>query len=182
MYILFEEDGAHRAGTLLADHDSSLSGELPSGKRSKVKAGNVLMRFDSPAADTLLADAATLAEDVEIEFLWEVSPDAEFGFQDLARDYHGHSPSALEATAILLRLHSAPIYFHRKGRGRYRRAPPDILRAALAGQEKKRQQQLAVARMVSDLLASRCPDEIAADLDRVLYRPDRNRLEVKALE
>ncbi|MCC7184061.1 MAG: RNB domain-containing ribonuclease [Rhodocyclaceae bacterium] len=182
MYILFEEDGAHRAGTLLADHDSSVSVELPSGKRSKVKAGNVLMRFESPVADTLLADAATLADDIEIEFLWEVSADAEFGFQDLARDYHGRAPTALEATAILLRLHSAPIYFHRKGRGRFRRAPPDILRAALAGQEKKRQQQLAMARMASELLAGRCPDEIAADLDRVLYRPDRNRLEVKALE
>jgi exoribonuclease-2 len=48
---------------------------------------------------------------------------------------------------MLLALHAAPVYFHRKGKGRFRKAPADILAAALAGLEKKRQQALAIERM-----------------------------------
>lgn len=50
MNILFEEDGAFRAGHVMADNTSSLQVELPSGKRSKVKAASVLLRFEQPAA------------------------------------------------------------------------------------------------------------------------------------
>ena len=37
---------------------------------------------------------------------------------------------------MLIRLHSAPMYFYKKGRGRYKAAPPKALEAALASQEK----------------------------------------------
>ena len=48
MNVLFEEDGAFKAGAVLADNNTSLQVELPSGKRAKVKTANVLLRFDSP--------------------------------------------------------------------------------------------------------------------------------------
>ena len=83
---------------------------------------------------------------------------------------------------MLLRLHSAPIYFHRKGRGRFRKAPPDILQAALAGLEKKRQQAAAIERMVGELKAGHLPPEFAPILPQLIYKPDRNRGETKALE
>ena len=70
-------------------------------------------------------------------------------FLEFAADYAGHKPTPVEAAAVLLRLHSAPIYFHRKGKGRFRKAPPEILAAALAGLEKKRLQALAIERMVA---------------------------------
>ena len=54
MNILFEEDGAFRAGHVMADNTSSLQVELPSGKRSKVKAASVLLRFEQPAAQKFL--------------------------------------------------------------------------------------------------------------------------------
>ena len=37
MNLLFEEDGGFKAGSMMADNDSSLQVEMPSGKRSKIK-------------------------------------------------------------------------------------------------------------------------------------------------
>lgn len=182
MFVLFEEDGAFKAGTVLTETDASLQVETSHGKRVKLKSAHVLLRFKEPAPGALLDAAERAAEAMDTEFLWEVCGDEEFGFAEFAADYHGHPPSAVESAALLLRLHSAPVWFHRKGRGRFRKAPPEILQAALAGLEKKRQQAEAVDRMRDELLAGRLPAELAAMVDQLLYRPDRNRLEVKALE
>ena len=182
MHVLFEEDGAFKAGTVLADNTTSLQVEHASGKRSKVKAANVLLRFEAPPPEELLAKAERDAGEMDVDFLWQASPEGEFGFEEFAADYAGHRPGPVEAAAVLIRLHSAPMYFHRKGRGRFRRAPPDILQAALAGLEKKRQQALAIERMADDLAAGRLPGEFAGLLNELLYKPDRNRPETKALE
>ncbi len=181
MNVLFEEDGAFRAGAVLADNVSSLQVTLPTGRRVKVKAAHVLLRFETPAAAALLAEAEALAQAIEVDFLWEVSPAAEFGFAELAAEYFGQSPSPAQAAAVLLRLHSAPMYFHRKGRGRYFKAPPEILQAALAGMEKKRLQAEAITRMAAELVAGRLPEEFKAQLPQLLYAADRNRPEAKAL-
>ncbi len=182
MNVLFEEDGGFKAGTVMADNDSSLQVEMPSGKRSKIKATTVLLRFDKLMPTALLDQATPLAEEVEAEFLWECVSDGEFAFTDFARDYYGHEPSPLEATAVLLALHAAPIYFHRKGRGRFRKAPADILAAALASLEKKRLQALAIEAWIAELKDFRLPAEIAALTDALLYAPDRNKSETKAFE
>ena len=182
MNILFEEDGAFKAGTVLADNNTSLQVELPSGKRSKVKAVAVLLRFESPTPAELLDRAEAESENIDTDFLWEACAEAEFGFEALARDYYGHLPQPAEAAAVLLRLHSAPIYFHRKGKGRFRKAPPEILQAALAGLEKKRQQALTIERMAAELQAGRLPPEFPPLLAQLLYKPDRNRQETKAFE
>ena len=182
MNVLFEEDGAFRAGSVLADNVTSLQIELASGKRSKVKAANVLLRFAAPTAGELLDRAETDAEGIDADFLWEACGEQEFGFEELAAEYHGAKPDPVQATAILLRLHSAPIHFHRKGRGRFRKAPPEILQAALAGLEKKRQQAAMVERMVDELKGGALPAEFVPVLPQLIYKPDRNRSETKALE
>jgi len=186
MNVLFEEEGAFKAGTVMADQNTSLQVEMPSGKRSKVKAANVLLRFDGIAPAELMARAEAGSEDIDTDFLWEVCPEEEFGFETLAEEYQGHKPTPAEAAAVLLRLHSAPIYFHRKGKGRFRKAPPDILQAALAGLEKKKQQAAAAERMVEEFKAGSLPAEFASGgpglLTQMLYKPDRNRLETKAME
>jgi exoribonuclease-2 len=182
MNVLFEEDGAFKAGVVLADNNTSLQIELASGKRSKVKSANVLLRFDAPQPAELLERAESQAAEIDTDFLWEVCGEAEFAFEDLAAEYVGAKPGAVEAAAVLLRLHSAPIYFHRKGKGRFRKAPPEILQAALAGMEKKRQAALAIERMVVELKAGALPQEFPALLRELLYKPDRNKPETKALE
>ncbi len=185
MHVLFEEEGAFKAASVLADNDTSLQVEMASGKRAKIKSSNVLLRYKEPSPGELLSLAEAMAEGIETEFLWECAGDGEFSFCDLADDYFGgagQKASPVEAAALLLALHSAPVHFHRKGKGRFRKAPPDILAAALAGLEKKRQQALAIERMAGELKAFSLPPEFAPLLDQLLYKPDRNRPETKALE
>ena len=182
MHVLFEEDGAFKTATILTDNDASLQVETASGKRAKIKSANVMLRYLSPAPGELLEQAEALAEGIEQEFLWECAGDGEFSFCDFADDYFGHKAAPVEASALLLALHSAPIYFHRKGKGRFRKAPADILAAALAGLEKKRQQALAITRMVDELKVGTLPAEFVPLLNQLLYKPDRNRGETKALE
>ena len=182
MFVLYEEDGAFKAGTILADNEATLQVENTHGKRVKLKRAHVLMEFREPGPADLLARAEAEAEALDVEFLWEVCGDDEFAFTDFAAEYQGHKPTAVESAAVLLRLHSAPIWFHRKGKGRFRKAPADILQAALAGLEKKRQQAAAIEHMRAELVDGRMPPELAALLPQALYRPDRNRPEIKALE
>ncbi|MEN9879495.1 MAG: hypothetical protein RIQ55_141 [Pseudomonadota bacterium] len=181
-FVLFEEGGNFRAATIQSDQNTSLQVELPGGKRQKLKLGQVLLRFKDPAPAQLLPMAEPLAAEMDPAFLWECAPDNEFALADLAAEYYGHTPSAIESTALLLGMHNAPMYFHRRGKGVFRRAPPDILKAALAGAEKKRQQAEAMAGMTAQLVAGTLPVELANQIDALLVQPDRNRLEVKAFE
>lgn len=182
MNLLFEEDGAFRAGAVLSGTDASFQVELPSGKRTKVKSSHVLLRFEQPSSAQLMERAQRDAEGIELDFLWECSPQQEFGFEDLAREYHGRAPDAVESAAILFRLHGAPVYFHRKGRGRFRPAPADILRQALAAVERKRQQDELRQSYVDQLKRGELPPAIAALGVQLIARPDRNGIEFKAVE
>ncbi len=181
-YLLFEEDGAFRAGTVLAATDASYQVELVSGKRTKVKASHVLLAFDRPAPAQLLQKANEAAEAIDIDFLWECAPQDEFAFADLAREYFGHPPDAVEAASILFRLHAAPVHFHRKGRGRFRPAPPDVLKAALAAIERRRRQEELRQQYVDALKAGELPAAIAQLGVQLLVRPDKNGIEYKAVE
>ena len=182
MNLLFEEDGVFRAGTVLSGTDASFQVELPSGKRTKVKSSHVLLRFEQPAPAQILARAQQAAGEIDLDFLWECAPQDEFGFDELAREYHGRAPDAVEAATILLRLHGAPVYFHRKGRGRFRAAPPEILKQALAAVERKRQQDLLKQQYADQLKAGELPAPIAAQGVNLALRPDRNSVEYKAVE
>ena len=182
MFLLFEDDGVFKTGTLLTENDASLQVETAHGKRIKLKRAHILLSFREPSPVALLSEAEHAAEAIDIDFLWEVCGDDEFSFNELAAEYHGHVPSAVESAAILFRLHTAPIWFHRKGKGRYRKAPPEILQAALAGMEKKRQQAETMEQIRATLVEGRLPEELASLLPQALYRPDRNRIEIKALE
>jgi exoribonuclease-2 len=182
MFVLFEEDGAFRAGTVLADNDASLQVENTHGKRVKVKRANVLLEFREPTPSDLIERAEAASETLELEFLWEVCGDEEFSFTALATEYYGHEAGAVESASMLFKLHAAPIWFHRKGKGRFRKAPAEILQAALAGMEKKRLQTEAVERMRAELVAGQLPAEFNGLIAQFLYRPDRNRIEIKALE
>ena len=182
MHVLFEEDGVFRTATIVTDNDTSLQVETASGKRSKIKSASVLLRYREPSPIQLLDQAEAMAAGIEHDFLWECLGDDEFSFADFADEYFGHVATAVEAAALLLALHAAPMYFHRKGKGRFRKAPADILQAALAGLERKRQQALSIERMIGELKAYSLPVEFAPILGQLLYKPDRNRSETKALE
>ena len=182
MNVLFEDDGQLKAGTLLADHDASLQVEAASGKRQKIKASHVLLRFAAPSPAETMAKAQEIVAEIDPNFLWEVSADDEFGFDELAREYYGSAPAPAESAAVALALSRAPMYFYRKGRGRYRKAPPDALKAALASVARKEREARDIAEWSAALRARRLPQPLAARLDMLLYRPDKHAPEWKALD
>jgi exoribonuclease-2 len=180
--VFYEEEGAFKVGAVLADNNTSLQVEAPHGKRSKVKASVVLFRFEAPPLAGFMDAAQKAADEIDIEFLWQCCGETEFSYDALAREYFGHAPDAVEAASVLLRLHGAPMYFYKKGRGRYKAAPQDALKAALAGIERRKQQALTKQSYIEQLIASRLPPEFTPVLNKLLYRPDKNSIEWKALE
>jgi exoribonuclease-2 len=181
MNVFYEEDGQFKVGSVFADNNTSLQVEAPHGKRSKIKAQAVLLRFDSPLGE-FMTRAERIAEGIDLDFLWEASGENEFGYEELAREYFGRRASALESAGLLIRLHGAPMHFYKKGRGRYKPAPADALKAALASVERKRRESELQARYVRQLTEFELPQEFVPHLNALLYKPDRNAIENKALE
>ncbi|MBK4733472.1 ribonuclease catalytic domain-containing protein [Noviherbaspirillum pedocola] len=182
MNLFFEESGDFKAGSVLSQQGEAYQVELQTGKRAKVRARDVLLQFATPEPAEMLAAAQRIADEVDLDFLWEVAGQEEFGFAELGTEYFGHAPQPHEAAGLLLKLHSAPIYFQRKGRGRYKAAPETTLKAALAGLERKRLQAEQQAAYVEELKAGRLPEAIRAAATQLLFRPDKNSIEYKALE
>ena len=185
MFVLFEEAGKHLAGRILSEADSSLQVELDSGKRVKVKAVNALLKFEKPAPADFVAAAQKLAAEIELELAWEFASDDEFGFADLARDYFSADPikpATLEQqAAALFRLFDAPHYFRRSGKGRFKKAPLEILQLALAAIEKKKQIALQITAWAEALAQGNCPEPIREQLYKILFKPDKNSAEYKAV-
>jgi exoribonuclease-2 len=183
MNVFYEEEGTFKVGAVLADNTTSLQVEAPHGKRAKIKAASVLLRFDASSLIEFMDVAQKTAEDLDPNFLWECcESEAEFASDALAADYFGDRVTPEEAAAVLIRLHSAPMYFYKKGRGRYKAAPPKALEAALASQEKKRRQAEQQARYMQSLSEFILPEEFKPSLFNLLYRPEKNSVEWKALD
>lgn len=182
MYVLFEEDGSFKAAEIKSEADTTLQIEFVSGKRSKIKRNQCIFQFVSPTPDELLTQAPILAADIDPTFLWEVAPQAEFNLETLGTDYFGHAPNSIEKASLLWCLHHAPIYFHRRGKGLYQPAPPDILAAALASQEKKRLQALEQQTWVQSIIDGALPEPIAELALTLITRPDKNTQIFKALD
>ncbi|MCU6434722.1 RNB domain-containing ribonuclease [Undibacterium sp. Jales W-56] len=181
MNLFFEESGDFKAGSVLSQAGEAYQVELASGKRSKVKAKDVLLQFSSPDPASLIAQAKALAAEMDLAFLWEVAGEDEFGFAELGAEYFGHAPTPEEAAGLILALHSSPVYFYKKGRGRYKKAPEASLKAALAGIEKKKQQLIVQAAYVEELKQHRLPDAFKSLALQLLFKPDKNSIEYKAM-
>jgi len=181
MYALFEEAGKFHAGRVMTDSDTSTQIELESGKRVKVKAANVLLKFEKPQPAELMASAQTLARDIDLDLAWEFAPEAEFGFADLARDYFDSGAGVEKQAAALFRLFDAPHYFRRLGKGNFKKAPEEIVKAALLGIERKKQVQAQIDAMAGELVAGGCPAPVREQLYKILFKPDKNAPEYKAV-
>jgi exoribonuclease-2 len=180
--VFFEESGSFKAGAVLSRQGDAFQVELPGGRRAKVRGKDVLIEFEQPSAAELIAQADAAAQDIDLDFLWEISPSEEFTFGALANEYFGGTPSPIEKSALVLRLHGSPIYFRRKGRGQYQRAPEDQVKMALAALERRRQQALVQQQYEQDLKAGRLPEAFAGKTLALLTRPDKNSIEYKAFE
>ena len=181
MFALFEEAGKFQAGRVLSEAEASSQIELESGKRVKVKAANLLLKFEKPAPAELIRQAQAVAEGIELELAWEFAPEEEFGFADLARDYFSDKPSLEQQAGALFRLFEAPHYFRRAGKGRFKKAPAEILQQALVAIEKKKQVQQQISAWAAELGGGTCPPAIREQLYKILFKPDKNAPEYKAV-
>ncbi len=180
MQLFFEEDGVFKAGNVMKKDGTAYQVELPTGRRTKVKGGHVFFEFETPAATDFIANAQAAAADMDPAFLWEVAPDEEFGYDAIAADYFTN-PGAVERAATLTALHGNPVYFYRKGRGHYKKAPADVLERALAAVKKREMMEKRRDEMVAEMQAGRVPEEIASQAFTLLINPDKNSMEWKAL-
>ncbi|RFO95865.1 ribonuclease II [Rhodoferax lacus] len=181
MYLLFEEAGKFMAGRVLSEAESSAQVELDSGKRVKVKSSNMLIKFEKPAPQAFVEAAQTSAASIELEMAWEFAPEEEFGFADLARDYFSANATQEQQAGMLYKLFEAPHYFRRAGKGRFKRAPADIIAQALAAIEKKRLMAEQITQWAKDLGEGTCPEAIKEQLYKILFKPDKNAPEYKAV-
>ncbi len=181
MFVLYEEAGKFHAGRVLSEAEASAQVELDSGKRVKVKAAHILLRFEKPSPADLIAQGQALAAEIELQLAWEFAPEEEFGFADLARDYFSANATLAQQVAALLRLFEAPHYFRRAGKGRFRKAPAEIVQQALLAIEKKKQVQAQIEAWAGELAAGQCPAAIREQLFRILFKPDKNSPEYKAV-
>lgn len=181
MNLFFEESGEFKAGQIMSQAGESFQVELSTGKRVKVRGKDVLFQFDGREPAELMETAHQMAEGMDLDFLWEVAGEGEFDYLSLGQEYFGHEPLPEESAALLVRLHSAPMYFYRKGKGHYRGAPEKALKAALAGIEKKRLQAMVQQQYVDQMSQGILPESIRDNAVRLLCRPDKNSIEYKAL-
>ena len=160
MHALFEEAGKFLAGRILSEADTSAQVELDSGKRVKVKAAHILLKFEKPAPAELIAQAQAVAETIELDLAWEFAPEDEFGFADLARDYFSENATLIQQAGALFRLYDAPHYFRRAGKGRFKKASAEILQQALAAIEKKKAILAQIDEWAAALGRGECPQPI----------------------
>jgi exoribonuclease-2 len=181
MHALFEEAGKFLAGRILSETDTSAQIELDTGKRVKVKAAHILIKFDKPSPAELMAQAQAQADGMELDLAWEFAPEEEFGFAELARDYFSENATLTQQAGTLLALFDAPHYFRRAGKGRFRKASAEILQQALAAIEKKKLVLAQIDEWAAQLGRGECPAPVREQLYKILFRPDKNAPEYKAV-
>ena len=181
MFVMFDEAGKFMAGRVLSESDASVQVELDSGKRVKVKAAHVLLRFEKPAPAAFMAAAQALSESIELELAWEFSPEEEFAFAALAREYFSKDATLEQQAAMLFRLFEAPHYFRRAGKGYFRKASAEVIAQALVAIEKKKAMVALIAQWAQELADGICPQPVREQLYKILFKPDKNAPEYKAV-
>jgi len=181
MYALFDDAGKFHAGRVMSESDASLQVELESGKRVKVKSAQVLLRFEQPAPAELIHRGQALALEIDLDLAWTFAPEGEFGFAEFARDYFDAKAGVEKQAAALFRLFDAPHYFRRLGKGQFKKAPEESVKAALLAIERRKQLAAQIDAWAGELVAGRCPQPVAEQLYKILFKPDKNAPEYKAV-
>ena len=181
MFVLFEEAGKYLGGRVLSEAEASAQVELDTGKRVKVKSAHIVLRFEKPSPAELIAEARALAASMDQDLAWEFAPEGEFGFADLASDYFQSNPTLAQQAGALFCLFEAPHYFRRAGKGRFKKAPAEIVQQALVAIEKKKAVTAQIAEWAGQLAEGVCPAPVREQLYKILFTPDKTAPEYKAV-
>jgi len=185
MNLLYEEGGDIKIATVqsasgVGDAESWQATSL-SGKKIKLKAKEVWLRFEKPEAQAVMDEAATLSKEIDLQLLWDCAPDEEFGLVDVAGEYFGAQASVSQQAALAIALQGAPVFFRRKGRGRFQRAPLEQLQAGLAALDRKQKELEQQSAWQQELVAGIFPETLKSSAQQLLFSPDKNTSAYKAL-
>lgn len=185
MHLLYEEGGDIKVATVQsasgAGDTESWQATSLSGKKIKLKAKEVWLRFEKPEPLALMDEAHALSKEIDLQFLWDCAPDEEFGLLDVAQEYFGAQANIPQQTALAIALQGAPVFFRRKGRGRFQRAPLEQLQAGLAAIERKQKELDQQAAWQQDLVTGVFPETLQSQANQLLFSPDKNTTAYKAL-
>jgi exoribonuclease-2 len=185
MNLLYEEGGdikiaAVQSATGTGDAESWQATSL-SGKKIKLKAKEVWLRFEKPEAQAAMDEALVLSKDIDLQLLWACAPEEEFGLVEVSLEYFGSQATIPQQVALAIALQDAPVFFRRKGRGRFQRAPLEQLQAGLAALERKQKELEQQSVWQQDLVAGIFPDTLKSSAKQLLFSPDKNSSAYKAL-
>ena len=178
MHLLYEEDGELRIATPLSSSGSGDSqtwqANALSGKHLKLKSKDVWLQFDHADPSALLDEAKQITKTIDLQLLWDCVPDEEFLFSTIAQEYFGDRVGSAQLVGLAIALQGAPVYFRRKGRGRFMRAPAEQLQAGLLAIERKKKEQEQQKIWQMELVEGRLPEEIRSQVRSLLFHPDKN--------
>lgn len=185
MNLVYEEGGDIKIATVQSgvgsgDAESWQATSL-SGKKIKLKAKEVWLRFEKPEAQLVMNEAQILSKEIDLQLLWDCAPTEEFGFIDVSQEYFGSQATVAQQVALAIALQGAPVYFRRKGRGRFQRAPEEQLQAGLAAIERKQKELELQSVWQQEFVAGKFPDKLRPLANQLLFSPDKNSSAYKAL-
>ncbi|WP_231971319.1 hypothetical protein [Polynucleobacter necessarius] len=145
MNLVYEEGGDIKVATVQSASGTggteSWQATSLSGKKIKLKAKEVWLRFEKPEAQAAIDEAGTLTAKIDLQLLWDCASDEEFGLVDVSHEYFGAQAGIAQQLALAIALQGgAPVFFRRKRRGRFQRAPVEQLQAGLAALERKQKE------------------------------------------
>ena len=185
MNLLYEEGGDIKLATVQSASGSgdteSWQATSLSGKKIKLKAKEVWLRFEKPEAQAVMDEATTLSKDIDLQLLWDCAPDEEFGLVDVSHEYFGVQATIPQQVSLGIALQGAPVFFRRKGRGRFQRAPLEQLQAGLAALERKQKELDQQSAWQQELVAGRFPETLRSSAQQLLFSADKNTSAYKAL-
>ena len=185
MNLLYEEGGDIKIATVQSASGSgdteSWQATSLSGKKIKLKAKEVWLRFEKPEAQAVMDEASALSKDIDLQLLWDCAPEEEFGLVDVAQEYFGAQATIPQQVSLGIALQGAPVFFRRKGRGRFQRAPHEQLQAGLAALERKQKELEQQATWQQELVAGSFPETLKSSTQQLLFSPDKNTTAYKAL-
>ena len=185
MNLVYEEGGdikiaSVQSATGAGDAESWQATSL-SGKKIKLKAKEVWLRFEKPEAQSVMDEALILSKDIDLQLLWDCAPEEEFGLVDVSLEYFGAQATVAQQVALAIALQGAPVFFRRKGRGRFQRAPLEQLQAGLAALERKQKELEQQSVWRQELVAGTFPEVLKSSTKQLLFSPDKNTSAYKAL-
>ncbi|MBU3583829.1 RNB domain-containing ribonuclease [Polynucleobacter sp. 15G-AUS-farblos] len=185
MNLVYEEGGDVKIATVQSASGSGDSETWQatslSGKKIKLKAKEVWIRFEKPEAQAVMDEAQLLSKEIDLQLLWDCAPEEEFSLLDVALEYFGDQASIPQQVALATALQGAPVFFRRKGRGRFQRAPLEQLQAGLLALERKQKESEQQALWQQELVAGQFPEVLKSSAHQLLFSPDKNTSAYKAL-